>query len=413
MESGGHDVSEAPIFNPFDPAFRSNPYPFYDALRDHDPVHRTPLNFYFLTRYDDVARVLRSNEFARDIDEHATLDRDPVRIARIERRRQAIEDGLTAKVILNLDPPDHTRLRRLVSLAFTPSAIERLRPRVQQLVDDALDVAAERGSIELVDELAFPVPFQVISDLLALPTYRSDDVRDWSQAITASIEPASSEAELDAAEAASLEMQDYLREVIDHRRRNLGDDLLSALITAEESGDRLTAVELMSFVVLLYVAGHETTVNLIGNGVHALLQNRDELRRWQADPSLDQSAIDELLRYDGPVQHTVRVPTQIASFGDVDVPAGIVVMASLGAANHDPAVFDDPHSLRLDRPNANRHLAFAAGAHYCLGAALAKLEGQVAITSLIRRFPDLELAGEPTWRDRLTIRGVNHLPLSL
>jgi cytochrome P450 len=267
--------------------------------------------------------------------------------------------------------------------------------------------------MELVDELAFPMPFQVISDLLDLPTDRSDEVRDWSQAITASIEPASSEAELDAADAAALEMEAYLSDVIDHRRRNLGDDLLSALITAEESGDRLSAVELKSFVVLLYVAGHETTVNLIGNGINALLNNRDEMRRWQGDPSLDQSAIDEILRFDGPVQHTVRVPTEDVRIGEVDVPKGIVVMGSLGAANHDPTVFEDPHTLRLDRPNANRHLAFAAGVHYCLGASLAKLEGQVAITSLIRRFPDLELAGEPTWRDRLTIRGVNHLPLSL
>jgi cytochrome P450 len=401
------------IFNPFDPAFRADPYPFYDALRTHDPVHRSPLNFFVLTRYDDVARVLRNNEFARDIEQHATVDRDPARMARLARRQQMYDEGVTAKVILNLDPPDHTRLRRLVSLAFTPSAIERLRPRVQQLVDDALDVAADRGAMELVDDLAFPVPFQVISDLLDLPTDRSDEVRDWSQAITASIEPASSEAELDAADAAALEMEAYLSDVIEHRRRNLGDDLLSALITAEESGDRLSAVELKSFVVLLYVAGHETTVNLIGNGIHALLNNRDELRRWQADPSLDQGAIDELLRFDGPVQHTVRVPTQPVQFRDVQVPPGIVVMASLGAANHDPEVFADPHTLHLDRPNANRHLAFAAGAHYCLGAALAKLEAQVAITSLIRRFPHLQLAGEPTWRDRLTIRGVNHLPLSL
>ena len=416
MESGGDAVSEPDpqvVFNPFDPAFRADPYPFYDILRTHDPVHRSPLNFYVLTRYDDVARVLRGNEFARDIERHATVDRDPARMARLERRRRAYEEGITAKVILNLDPPDHTRLRRLVSLAFTPSAIERLRPRVQQLVDDALDIAAERGSMELVDDLAFPVPFQVISDLLDLPTDRSDEVRDWSQAITASIEPAASEAELDAADAAALEMEAYLTDVIEHRRRNLGDDLLSALITAEESGDRLSAVELKSFVVLLYVAGHETTVNLIGNGIRALIDNRDEMRRWQSDPSLDQRAIDEILRFDGPVQHTVRVPTQPVRIGDVDVPQGIVVMASLGAANHDPTVFDDPHTLRLDRENANRHLGFAVGVHYCLGAALAKLEGQVAITSLIRRFPDLELAGEPTWRDRLTIRGVNRLPLSL
>ena len=180
----------------------------------------------------------------------------------------------------------------------------------------------------------------------------------------------------------------------------------------EEAGDRLSHAELRSFVVLLYIAGHETTVNLIGNGVLALLRHPDELRRWRDDPALDATAIDELLRYDGPVQQTVRIPIQPVRYGDVEVAPGPTVMTILGAANHDPAMFEDPDVLRLDRPNAGRHLAFAAGIHYCLGASLAKLEATVAISSVIRRFPDLALAGEPHWRDRLTIRGVDRLPLS-
>lgn len=404
---------DAAVFNPFDPAFRADPYPFYDRLREHDPVHVSPFGFTVLTRYDDVARALRGAEFARDIEAHVPPPTDPVRLRRRENFQRRVAEGRAAKSILNLDPPDHTRLRRLVTQAFTPSAIERLRPRVRQLVDDVLDRAAEQGAIELVDELAFTVPFQVISDLLDLPTDRSDEVREWSQCLTASLEPTADDATLDASEAAAEAMSAYLREVIAHRRRHLGDDLLSALLQVEEQGDRLSTVELQSFVLLLYVAGHETTVNLIGNGTLALLRHRDELRRWAGDPSLDASAIDELLRYDGPVQQTVRVPLQPVRFGDVEVPADTMVMTVLGAANHDPAVFDDPHTLRLDRPNARNHLAFAAGVHYCLGASLAKLEGQVAIGTLIRRFPDLELAGEPRWRDRLTIRGVDHLPLSL
>ena len=408
----------APTFNPFDPAFRADPYPTYAQLRQHDPVHVSPFGFTVLTRYDDVARTLRGNEFARDIEAHVIERPDDPRRARRERQRQRIEEGQVAKSILNLDPPDHTRLRRLVSLAFTPTAIDRLRPRVQQLVDDVLDRAAERGSMELVEELAFPVPFQVISDLLALPTDGSEQIRDWSQTLTASLEPTADDSVLDATEVAAAHMGGYLGEVIEHRRRHLGDDLLSALIQAEEAGDRLTHAELLSFVVLLYVAGHETTVNLIGNGTLALLRNPDQLRRWVADPSLDGRALDELLRFDGPVQQTVRVPMedvvyQGADGSDVVVPKGTLVMTVLGAASHDPAVFDDPEQLRLDRANANRHLGFAAGVHYCLGASLAKLEAGVAITSLIRRFPQLQLAGEPTWRDRLTIRGVDHLPLSL
>jgi cytochrome P450 len=401
------------LFNPFDAEFRANPYPFYDRLRDIEPVHTSPFGFVVLSRYDDVARTLRGAEFARDIEAHVTERPDDPRRERRERQRRRREDGSAAKTILNLDPPDHTRLRRLVSLAFTPTAIERLRPRVQQLVDDALDRAADSGSIELVEDLAFPVPFQVISDLLDLPTDRIADVRDWSQALTASLEPTADEATLDASEHAGMEMGRYLSEVIAERRQHPGDDLLSALIAAEEAGDRMSEAELRSFLILLYVAGHETTVNLIGNGMLALLRHPDEMRRWAADPSLDAGAIDELLRYDGPVQETVRVPTVDVRYGDVEVAKGTMVMTLLGAANHDPAVFDDPHRLRLDRPGANRHLAFAAGVHYCLGASLAKLETSVALTTLIRRFPDVELDGEVSWRDRLTIRGVDRLPLAL
>ncbi|MBK8332693.1 MAG: cytochrome P450 [Acidimicrobiaceae bacterium] len=406
------------LFNPFDPAFRANPYPFYERLRTTDPVHVSAFGFTVLTRYDDVARTLRGNEFARDIEAHVADRPDDPRRARRERQRQRVDEGLVAKSILNLDPPDHTRLRRLVSLAFTPTAIERLRPRVQQLVDDALDRAAERGSMELVEELAFPVPFQVISDLLALPTDGSEQIREWSQTLTASLEPTADDATLDATEVAAGHMGAYLGEVIEHRRHHLGEDLLSALIQAEEEGDRLSPAELLSFVILLYVAGHETTVNLIGNGTLALLRNPDQMRRWAADPSLDVRALDELLRFDGPVQQTVRVPMidvgyQAIDGSEVVVPKGTLVMTVLGAASHDPAVFEKPEELHLDRTNANRHLGFAAGVHYCLGASLAKLEAGVAITSLIRRFPQVALAGDPTWRDRLTIRGVDHLPLAL
>jgi cytochrome P450 len=261
--------------------------------------------------------------------------------------------------------------------------------------------------------LAFPVPFEVISLLLDLPMDRADEIREWSQHLTAALEPTADEAVLDAADIGAVSLGGYLREVIADRRRHLGDDLLSGLIQAEEAGDRLSEAELLSFVILLYVAGHETTVNLIGNGMLALLRHPDELRRWRDDPSLDTNAVDELLRFDGPVQQTVRIPLVDVTYGEVTVPANTMVMTVLGSASHDPAMFDDPEVLRLDRPNAARHLGFAAGAHYCLGASLAKLEAQVAITSVIRRFPKIELAGDPSWRDRLTIRGVDRLPLSL
>lgn len=394
------------LFNPFDPAFRANPYPFYDVLRERAPVYRSPFETVVLSRYDDIAITLRSGDFSRDIEKNAKIPASPMQT----RKRQArAEEG--TKSILNLDPPDHTRLRRLVSLAFTPSAIERLRPRVQQLVDDALDVAAARGSMELIDELAFPMPFQVISDLLAMPTDRVVELREWSQHLTASLEPTAGDEDMDRAEAALANFVPYLISIVEERRTHLGDDLLSALIQVEESGDRMSNQELIAFVLLLYVAGHETTVNLIGNGTLALLRNPDQLAMWRDDPSLDAGAVDELLRYDGPVQLTVRVPMVPVRYRDELIEPGTVVMALLGAANHDPTMFDDPHALRLDRSNSNRHLAFAGGVHYCLGASLAKLEAQVAISSVIRRFPNVQLAGEPGWRDRLTIRGVDRLPL--
>ena len=405
-------ATDTVAFNPFDPAFRADPYPFYERLREVEPVHVSPLGFVVLTRYDDVARTLRGNEFSRDVEANAGDNRDPVRQRRREQLRRRREEGTAAKNILGLDPPDHTRLRRLVSLAFTPSAIERLRPRIVALVDGILDRAAERGSMELVDELAFPVPFQVISELLGMPTEREDEIRDWSQDLTAALEPTADDATMEAADRSGLLMGTYLDGVIAERRGNLGDDLLSQLLLVEEAGDRLSPAELKSFVALLYIAGHETTVNLIGNGLLALLRHPDELARWRDDPSLDATAVDELLRYDGPVQQTVRIPMQTVRYDDVEVAPGSTVMTILGAANHDPAMFDDPHALRLDRPNAGRHLAFAAGIHYCLGASLAKLEATVAITAVIRRFPDVALAGEPHWRDRLTIRGVDRLPLS-
>lgn len=401
------------LWDPFDPAFRSDPYPAYDRLRSEAPAYVAADGRVVLTRYRDVSETLRSPTASHDLDANAIIDEhDEIALRRRERRRGR------AKSILHLDPPDHTRLRRLVSKAFTPSAIEALRPGIEQMVDEVLDRAAERGTIELIDELAFPVPFRVISELLDMPTDRADELREWSQALTAGLEPTATVAELDAAEAAVTQLVPYLIEIIEQRRTTPGDDLLSSLLAVEDDGDTLSPAELISFVVLLYVAGHETTVNLIGNGTLALLRHPEELARWRDDPSLDANAVDELLRFDGPVQHTVRVAMQPTTFEGADgqeivVEPGRVMLCVLGAANHDPDTFDDPHTLRLDRPNAGRHLAFAGGIHYCLGASLARLEAQVAIGRLIRRFPHIELAGEPHWRDRLTIRGVDRLPLSL
>jgi cytochrome P450 len=395
-------------FNPFDPEFRKNPHPFYDRLRTEEPVHRTPLGFVVLTRYEDVVNTLRNNDFSRDIEVNANLPESPTRKFRRENER--------SKSMLNLDPPDHTRLRRLVSKSFTPSAIEKLRPRIQQLVDDALANAKRTGHLELVEELAFPVPFQVISDLLAMPTERGEELREWSQIITATLEPTTGVEELEKGQEAIAKMRPYLEEIIQHRRRNMGDDMLSSLIAVEEQGEKLNNDELMSFVILLYIAGHETTVNLIGNSVHALLTHPEQLdvmRRESCTPNM----VDELLRFNGPVQHTIRTPLV-----DISIPVngqemlikkGSLVLASLGAGNHDPSIFDNPHQLDFSRSNSNRHLAFAAGVHYCLGASLAKLETEVAVGTLVKTFKSIEFDSQPEWRDRLTIRGVSKFELNV
>jgi cytochrome P450 len=407
-------VTAKAVFNPFDPAFRADPHPFYDALREHDPVHVAPGGLVVLTRYSDVATVLRSNDYSRDVEKSAKPLDNPVSNRIRERRRDS------TKSILNLDPPDHTRLRRLVSKSFTPSAIESLRPMVQHYVDEALDAAERRvrdgARFELIDDLAFPVPFLVISAMLGMPVDRADELREWSQVITRTLEPTTGMAELDESDRAFSLLLPFLNEVIAERRRNLGGDMLSSLISAEESGDKLTADELVTFVVLLYIAGHETTVNLIGNSMLALLRHPDQLAHAR-DAGLDSNAVDELLRFDGPVQHTVRVPVVPVEFrvGDrtITIESGERVLTSLGAASHDPGIFENPHRLDLRRANANKHLAFSAGIHYCLGSALAKLEAQVAIESLLRRFSSVELADEPSWRDRLTIRGVDRLVLAV
>ena len=400
----------APVFNPFDPAFRANQYPYYDALRSNEPVHTTVFGMVVLTRYEDVSTTLKSADFSRDIEKYSTQASSEARQARRDRQESR------TKSILNLDPPDHTRLRRIVSKSFTPSAMERLRPRIQQLVDKVLDNAQDAGHIELIDDLAFPVPFQVISDLLDMPTDRSVELREWSQIITNSLEPTATDEDLLRSEDAIAQLVPYLTTIIEHRRKHLSDDMLSSLITAEESGEQMTTEELMAFVVLLYIAGHETTVNLIGNGTLALLNNPEQ-QAIVHNNGLAQSHIDELLRFDGPVQHTVRVPLVPVHYmvdnEQITVQPGTMVLTSLGGANHDPSMFESPNDLQLNRSNSNRHMAFASGIHYCLGASLAKLETEIAVGSLIKRFAQIEIIGTPSWRDRLTIRGVNQLRLSV
>jgi cytochrome P450 len=318
--------------------------------------------------------------------------------------------------ILNIDPPDHTRIRRLVSKAFTPRAVERIRARAGELVDEILDDLAGRGEpVDLVAELAFPLPFTVINEMLGMPGGADAlHLRELSHTITQALDPILIMQNGPAIVAAATEMRDVIGEAIAWKRTRTDDDLMMAMIRAEDEGDTLSDQELLENVMLLFLAGHETTVNLIGNGTNALLDHPDERARLAADPELTANAIEELLRWDSPVQFSRRIMLEpVELHGNVFEP-GDLVMTCLGAANRDPEKFG-PTADRLDlaRPDAREHVSFGSGVHHCLGAALARLEGQEAIGRLVRRFPNLERAGAPTHNTRIVLRGYDALPITL
>jgi cytochrome P450 len=389
--------------DPFLPEHRRDPYPLYRKLRELDPVHRSPAGPLILTRHADATAVLRDPRFSSN-PSHLGGERPQVGPRRVD-----------TKVLLFLDPPDHTRLRSLVAKAFTPAVVRRLRPRVEQLVAELLDAAAERGGLELIAELAYPLPVAVICELLGVPaedralfgTWSSDASRLLDRDIDLD------EAAVQRGGAAIAGFTEYFGGLIQRRRAEPRDDLLSGLIAAEEDGQRLSWEELFATIILLYLAGHETTVNLIGNGALALLRHPDQLERLRADPSLAPSAVEELLRYDSPVHLTARIATTDLTVAGVPVPRGDQVIALVAAANHDPAVFSDPDDLDVGRRD-NRHLSFSAGMHYCLGAALARLEGEVAFPALLRRFPHLDLADPaPELREHFVLRGLRSLELRM
>jgi cytochrome P450 len=319
------------------------------------------------------------------------------------------------------NPPDHTRMRRLVSKAFTPRMIARLAPRIERLVDDLLDgaLAAERApagrdGVDLIEALAYPLPVTIISELLGVPATDHERFQAWSHALARGLDPDFLlPADVRARQrTARAEFADYFRDLAAWRRDHPAEDLLSALVAVEEGGDGLTEQELIVTCTLLLVAGHETTVNLIGNGTLALLRNPDALARFRADPAIAPNAVEELLRYDSPVQLTVRLALADAEVGDQPISRGEVVLALIGAANRDPAAHPDPDRLDLAR-EPSRHLAFGQGIHFCLGAPLARLEGQLALRHLLARAPRLRLAAEPVWKENLVLRGLERLPVRL
>jgi cytochrome P450 len=396
------------MFNPFEPGFFDDPYPQYAALRDQDPVHQSPIGAWLLTRYDDVLKVLRDPSLSVE-------DRNATPLPMTEHQAELLGDRSGGgRAILNLDPPDHDRLRRIVSKAFTPKVVEDLRPLAERLVAEALDRVAERGEMDVIADLAFPLPFTVISEMLGMPTERRVELRAWSHAVVKTLDPIITDEELVAAINAADAMTDYIREVIAWKRREPRDDLLTALLAAEDDGQVLDETELLDQVLLLYIAGHETTVNLIGNGTLALLRNRASFEMLEDDASLDQNAVEELLRYDSPVQFSRRIALEPLAIDGRTIEAGTFIMTGLAAANHDPAHWGPTaDELDLRRAGAAQHVSFGSGVHHCLGAALARVEGRAVFGAIARRFPDLELVEEhPPWNGRIVLRGLDRLPVS-
>jgi cytochrome P450 len=385
------------------PQTKADPYPLYADIRRRALV-RSALGPWITADHGAAESILRDRRFSSS-PSHQRGYRPPAYPAGDPRA------DLPAADLLTMDPPDHTRVRRLVSGAFTPKAIAGLESWIRETTGRLLASADAGAGFDLIDTLAFPLPIAVICHLLGVPTEDQASFRAWGHAVTAALDPQTSLAAANQSREAELALTSYLQDLVAKRRADPDGSLLSALVAIEEDGDRLSSAELVSTALLLLVAGFETTVNLIGNGTVALLGEPEHWERLRADPALIPAAVEELLRYDSPVQVTSRTATEDVDLNGTAMAKGTPVMVAIGGANRDPAVFDQPDRLIIDRPNASRHLAFSLGIHHCLGPALARLEGRIAVEELTRRYPRLEMAGPPVRRPLLVLRGFETVPV--
>ena len=407
MNDSLRSPAAALVFNPLSPDFIRDPYPFYARLRAEDPMHRTPLGFFLASRNAEVADVLRDKRFGKDFVGRTTKRYGPAML-----EEPAIRS--MGRWMLTQDPPDHTRLRGLVVKAFTARRVEDMRPRIRQIVDDSLDRVAGRGHMDLIADFAFRLPVIVICDMLGIPEADREIFFVRERTAGRLLDPVPlSRAEIDAENAAHLASLAYFQRLFELRRRQPGEDLTTRLVQAEEDGNKLSNEELAANILLLFGAGHETTVNLIGNGLLALHRNPDQLALLKARPELIGNAIEEFLRYDSSVQLTTRVALEdILDVGGRPVPKGESVMCLLGSANRDPAAYPDhPDRLDITRQNIRPH-SFGGGIHFCLGAQLARIEAEIAISTLLSRLPDLRLENveTPEWRPTFVLRGLMRLP---
>jgi len=397
------------------PEGRADPYPLYRELREIEPVHRSGMGpAWFLTRYEDCRAMLRDNRFGKSepgSDEGMAAFFSSVGPV-------AEETAMTQRrSMLSLNPPDHTRLRGLVSRGFTPKRINDLRPAIESMTDQVIEhlvdqAAVNGGEVEVLSTLGFPLPVKVIGELVGVPAADRDRFRPLVRTVAAALEPGTTPEMFRASMEAAAELQDYFRHLIAVRTDEPQDDLTSALIASREDDDRLTEDEMIATLILIFAAGFETTTNLIGNGLLTLLQHPDQLARLRANPSLLHVAVEEVLRFQSPVQADGRRALEPASVAGHAVDEGDWVITFLGAANRDPLVWEDPERFDL-RERDTPIMSFASGIHYCLGASLARLEGEVVFGKLLEAFASIELAEEPTWRNTLILRGLEELKVRL
>jgi cytochrome P450 len=400
-------LGEQALFDPLSPRTLSDPYPIYARLRTQASVQKTPAGVWLILGYDPAVQILRDHDhFSVDHrNRHDTPDL-------VEKLGPTAADRGMENIMLFKDPPDHTRLRGLVNKAFTPRIVGAMRARIEEIADELIDRVKDRGEMDVIEDFAYPLPVTVIAEMLGIPEADRNDFKRWSRQVAPILDPIISEEVFFQVAEAGLALAVYFDEMVAKRRADPRGDLITELIRAEDEGDRLTPEELRATLILLLVAGHETTMNLIGNGLLALLHNPGEADRLRTDPSLAKTATDELLRYDGSVHLTARTAIEDAEVAGERIAKGEMAIGLLGAANRDPAQFPDPDRLDVGR-DPNRHLAFSAGGHFCVGATLARVEGQIAFETLLRRLPTLKLVDhDPPYRPTITLRGLRSLPVA-
>ena len=401
-------VTTAVAFDPFEPGYVESPYEQYARLRATDPVHRSELlGGWVLTRYDDVARMLRDPTISVEIENAKTTP-----VVETERQRMHERGGRVDTLVLR-DDPDHARLRRLMQQPFGIRPIEALRTMIEERVERELDAVMARGEMDVIGDFAYPLPVAVFCEMLGIPDEDSPQFREWTAAVARNLDPLISPAEREHCFKLMDEMEAYLDIQIEEKRRHPADDIMTELVHAEEQGDRLTRDELVAQLVTLYVAGHEPTTSLIGTGMRAMIEYPDQRKLLEADPGLFPNAVNEFLRWDGPNQFVRRIATQTIQLDGGTIEPGDVIYCGVGAANRDPARWgDDVDEVHVDRTDAAHHLQFGMGVHSCLGAHFARLQAEVALRAVTARLDHVRYAAPPEWSERMVIRGLQHLRIT-